>query len=216
MGPTWVLSSPGGLHVGPVNLDIWVGKLTKALVRKISEIVMFSFLLLFTEIAILPDCESSAVLIIIMRTIRLKVCVPLTIVIEWGPKHIRQSHKFSICFIPPHVRESIVVPQTWFKPWLISIFHGLCKIGQAWSFLIVICYMVLHIIQKQIWMRCEILNKWEQQHPSGWMNRAMDKQRDGWADEWYIKEWQYVLVSISAHSKISFTTALPVSKFILS
>ena len=24
MGPTWVLSSPGGPHVGPMNLAIWV------------------------------------------------------------------------------------------------------------------------------------------------------------------------------------------------
>ena len=24
MGPTWVLSAPGGPHVGPMNLDIWV------------------------------------------------------------------------------------------------------------------------------------------------------------------------------------------------
>ena len=23
MGPTWVLSSPSGLHLGPMNLDIW-------------------------------------------------------------------------------------------------------------------------------------------------------------------------------------------------
>ena len=23
-GPTWVLSSPGGPHVGPMNLAIWV------------------------------------------------------------------------------------------------------------------------------------------------------------------------------------------------
>ena len=26
MGPTWVLSSPGGPHVGPMNLAIWVAK----------------------------------------------------------------------------------------------------------------------------------------------------------------------------------------------
>ena len=25
MGPTWVLSAPGGPHVGPMNLAIWVG-----------------------------------------------------------------------------------------------------------------------------------------------------------------------------------------------
>ena len=24
MGPTWVLSAPGGSHVGPMNLAIWV------------------------------------------------------------------------------------------------------------------------------------------------------------------------------------------------
>ena len=24
MGPTWVLSAPGGSHVGPMNLDSWV------------------------------------------------------------------------------------------------------------------------------------------------------------------------------------------------
>ena len=25
MGPTWVLAAPGGPHVGPMNLAIWVG-----------------------------------------------------------------------------------------------------------------------------------------------------------------------------------------------
>ena len=25
MGPTWVMSAPGGPHVGPMNIAIWVG-----------------------------------------------------------------------------------------------------------------------------------------------------------------------------------------------
>ena len=31
MGPTWVLSSPGGFHVGPMNLAIWDVKISQYL-----------------------------------------------------------------------------------------------------------------------------------------------------------------------------------------
>ena len=39
MGPTWVLSSPGGPHVGPMNLPIWDGYVYNSRSRTVHHIV---------------------------------------------------------------------------------------------------------------------------------------------------------------------------------